>query len=211
MKKIISILLVTLTLFSVVLIQTNAAAPTYISSEIKTAIRALPLFGTRTNEMLVWFEDTQTYNFFCWNDAEGGGSFYDNGSYPFFMPGASKYESSNGINWTLKYEYAPTVRNSSTSKGEGWITGVANGTGNGMQTILASKTDLSWSTDENVFFSQSTPYLLIPLTLSEKAKEVEFKPLDQVMNLLPIVVTTVVGLLGFWKAWRMLLKALGTA
>lgn len=52
---------------------------------------------------------------------------------------------------------------------------------------------------------------LITQTLVEQTTQVGMKPLTQIKTLLPIVIVVIVGLIGFWKAWRLLLKQLRKA
>ena len=51
----------------------------------------------------------------------------------------------------------------------------------------------------------------ITKTLVEQTTQVGMQPLTLIKTLLPIVIVTIVGLIGFWKAWQLLLKNLRKA
>lgn len=206
MKKIIVLLICTITIITLFVLPAFAVAPTYLSVEQIEAIRALPLFGQRDSEFLVWRESTQTYIYLLFNPYE---DTYFSTQYPFWVNGASVYTSSDCITWNLEYSTPPEQRNTLTGGKETWISTIADGT-NTNEVIISSKEDLRW-TDGIVFFSKSTPYMEILLNLPNLAQKVEFTPLEQSVKLLPTLTLLVVFSVGFWKAWRMLSRLLATA
>ncbi len=210
MKKLIIISLCIISIFLVV-VPASASAPTYFTSEQVTAIRAIPEFGTRYNEVIYINTETNVYTFIGFQSYTGIYSFYYNSTYQYGqlmqLYGAFQYTSTDGINWTQTYSYALDKRNYNYMSNPEMVE-LINGTSTTHQ-ILSSREDLL--DNGIVFFSKSIPYLEIPLTLNNQAKQVELKPLEQVVKLLPTLTLLVVFSLGFWKAYRMLYQLLARA
>lgn len=92
-----------------------------------------------------------------------------------------------------------------------WVFYMAN-TNCNVKKIIYTTVDF-YDAEGNVLF-QKAPQVVIPeitKTLVEQTTQVGMKPLTQIKTLLPIVIVTIVGLIGFWKAWQLLSKQLKRA
>lgn len=97
---------------------------------------------------------------------------------------------------------------------------LGSATVDGKNLFLNSFNDIYYSTVDiydrngNVVFQQAPQLNQIPditKTLVEQTTQLGMKPLIQIKTLLPIVIATILGLIGFWKAWQLLFKNLKKA